>query len=135
MPLAPPDPEQISMGAKVATFLASVGGTAFGVFKMLNGRIVAVDKKVDLKASIEELNRQRNSIGKLFEQQRQDKEVILAQMREDRGALQKSLGEMTGTFTNFREQVAREIERRPDREEVDNFVDLKIKAAKSARGG
>lgn len=133
MPLTPPEPDQLTLLGKLGGYVgaaATVAGSAIAAgiafFKTLNGRIVAVDKKVDTKASEDDMKKARADIGRVFEQQREDKADILKQMREDNGGTRKAIEDLTGSFHNFSLQVAQEMGKRPTRDEVGEFVEDKV---------
>lgn len=134
--MQPPNPDDLGAiatigkwGGMAATAVGSLVATALGLFRILNGRIVAVDNKVDTKASADDMKKARADIGRVFEQQREDRVDTLKQMREDSEATRKAIGDLTGSFHSFSLQVAQEMGKRPTRDEVGEFVEDKVAAS------
>lgn len=116
--MQPPDPDQISLGTKIAGFFTSLAATAWGVYKAIERKIDTVDKKVETRASVEEMNRQRDNIAELFAQQRQDKTELLNALEDKRTTVTDAVDRLTAAFHEFSRHTAEEMGKRPTREEA-----------------
>lgn len=92
---------------KLAAAAATASATLFGIWKHTHRRIDGCYSALEGKASLEEMNRQRDNIGLLFTQQRQDRDAIMAELR--------NTNEILG---HIHVSVTRELGARPTREEM-----------------
>lgn len=119
--MPPVDPEHIETAKTAGTWMGAAMtffATMFGAKNAIDKRIGVVDKKVDEKASVLEVNRVRDSVATLFTQQRQDKADMLNSAKEDKKQIIDAISGLTGQFQAFRGDVIAEFGKRPDRNET-----------------
>lgn len=107
----PIEPEDVGFWSKVAGATAGVFAALFGVWKHTHRRIDSAFEEIGKKASLEEMNRQRDNIAGLFRQQREDREAVMAEFR--------NTNELLG---QIHVAVTRELGVRPTREEVARMI-------------
>lgn len=140
MPLTPPDPEQIGLGARIFGAVATFAGVVVGFFTLRHKGNVsrqkekeALDGRINSKAEKADVGRLREDVKQLFIGQERAREKVSDQMREDKTEILSAIGEMTGSFQSFRADVMHEFGQRPSRAEIGEMVEDKIGAAMARR--
>lgn len=104
--------EDIGFWASVAGAVTGGFAALFGVWKHTQRRIDGAYAEISKKADTEEMNRQRNNITMLFQNQRADREAVMTELR----STNTLLGEIHVAVT-------RELGSRPTREEVERMIE------------
>jgi len=99
--------DEVSFWARIAGGTAAVFGALFGVWRHTHKRIDGAYAALEGKASLEEMNRQRDNIAKLFDHQRQDREQLM-----------KAMGDTNDLLREIHLALTRELGERPTRVEV-----------------
>lgn len=80
--------------------------------------IDSMQKEIDQKATREELHHQRGNISALFEHQRDDRELFVKMMREDKREIVTAISGVQLAIDSLRNEVTRELLARPTRDEL-----------------
>lgn len=101
----------VGLWARIAGGFATAAAVLFGGWKYTHRRIDGAYAAIADKASLEEMNRQRDNIATLF-----------AQAREDRAAIMSELGNTNELLRSIQVGVTEKLGLRPTREEVHQLI-------------
>mgnify|MGYP003396032615 CR=1 FL=1 len=86
----PPQPEEFGLGMKLLGAATAAAATFGGwLFKSIHGRIKDVEDNMKTKADESDVVRVKDHIGKIFDQMREDRIVIMRGQRELGEAMHK----------------------------------------------
>ncbi len=111
MKLTPPDFEEMGLLAKIVGIVATIGAATLtaviAVWRNINGRLAALDKKVDTKADSKRVESMAANLSEAFANQRED-----AQRATDgRDRIMDGIANLTGAFQAFKYETGMQLGR------------------------
>lgn len=102
-----PGQDEVGFWTKVGGVILSFFTVCFGVWKHTHARIDGIADELDGKASVDEMNRQRDNITEIF-----------AQMKADRDQAMNLLRQVSDSVHQVHTTLVAELGKRPTREEL-----------------